>query len=79
MTRPSVGALTEVMAGLRDRGLVDGSGRFTETGRATKARIESLTDALAEPPYAGLEPDEVDELIALLEPISERLRVTGSQ
>ena len=71
--------LTEVMAGLRYRGLVDGSGRFTEAGRATKARIESLTDALAEPPYAGLEPDEVDELIALLEPISERLRVTGSQ
>ena len=40
--------LAEVMDGLRDRGLLDASGRFTDAGRATKDRIESLTDALAE-------------------------------
>jgi len=70
--------LAEVMDGLRDRGLVDASGRFTDAGRATKDRIESLTDALAEAPYDGLEPFELDELIALLEPISRRLEATGS-
>jgi hypothetical protein len=71
--------LAEVMAGLRDRGLVDAEGHFTDAGRATKDRVEALTDALAEPPYAGLEPDELDELVATLEPISSRLAETGSR
>ncbi len=71
--------LAEVMDGLRDRGLLDASGRLTEAGRATKGRIESLTDDLAEAPYEGLEPCELDQLIALLGPIAERLQATGSQ
>src|SRR3954463_16034288 len=61
--------LAEVMAGLRDRGLLDASGRFTDAGRATKDRIESLTDALAEAPYDVLETGDLDELTSLLEPI----------
>ncbi len=71
--------LVEVMDGLRDRGLLDASGRLTDAGCATKRRIESLTDAIAEAPYDGLEPHELDELIALLEPISARLEATGSR
>jgi hypothetical protein len=71
--------LAEVMAGLRDRGLLDDSGRFTDAGRATKGRIESQTDVLAEAPYDGLDPTELDELITSLEPISTRLRATGSE
>jgi hypothetical protein len=70
--------LAEVMAGLRERGLIDASGHFTEAGRATKDRIESLTDALAEAPYAALTPAELDELIALLEPLLRRLEAVGS-
>jgi len=70
--------LAQVMTGLRDRGLVDPSGRFTDAGRAAKARIESLTDALAEAPYGGLEPHELDQLVALLEPIASRLQAVGS-
>jgi hypothetical protein len=70
--------LAEVMDGLRDRGLVDAMGRFTVAGRATKGRIESQTDALAEAPYRGLQPAELEELVALLEPISSRLEATGS-
>jgi hypothetical protein len=70
--------LAEVMDGLRARGLLDASGRFTEAGRATKDRIESLTDRLAEAPYDGLEPSELDELITELEPLSSRLRARGS-
>jgi hypothetical protein len=71
--------LAEVMDGLRERGLLDASGRLTDAGCATKNRIESLTDALAEAPYDGLEPLELDELMALLEPISARLEATGSR
>jgi hypothetical protein len=67
------------MAGLRDRGLVDADGRFTPAGRATKDRIEALTDTLAQAPYDGLSPAELDELATLLEPIAARLRATGSR
>ena len=71
--------LAALMDGLRDRGLVDASGHFTERGRATKDRVESLTDVLAEAPYDGLSPAELSELIATLEPITARLQETGSQ
>jgi hypothetical protein len=71
--------LAEVMDGLRDRGLLDDSGRFTDEGRATKERIESLTDALAEAPYDGLEPHEVDGLITSLEPVFGKLEASGSR
>jgi hypothetical protein len=37
-----------------------------------------LTDALAEAPYDGLDPDELDELTTSLEPLSRRLEETGS-
>ena len=71
--------LAEVMDGLRERGLVDADGRFTEVGRETKQRIEALTDELAGQPYEALSPAELDELIAELEPITARLVATGSQ
>ncbi|KQW53050.1 salK [Nocardioides sp. Root1257] len=71
--------LAALMAGVRDRGLVDADGYLTDAGRATKARIEALTDVLAEAPYDGLTPDELDELVAALEPIASRLNETGSQ
>jgi hypothetical protein len=70
--------LAQVMDGMRARGLLDASGHFTDTGRATKGRIESLTDELAEAPYEGLASVELDQLIASLEPISTRLVATGS-
>ncbi|MDO9457082.1 MarR family transcriptional regulator [Nocardioides sp.] len=70
--------LAEVMGGLRTRGLVDATGHFTDEGRATKARIEALTDTLAEAPYDALEPHERGELAAVLEPIASRLVATGS-
>ncbi len=71
--------LGEVMDGLRQRGLLDASGHFTDAGRATKDRIEALTDALAEAPYEGLQADELNELVASLQPICARLEATGSQ
>lgn len=71
--------LAEVMDGLRERGLVDADGRFTDAGRETKRRIETLTDELAAAPYAALSPAELDELTAELEPITARLVAAGSQ
>jgi hypothetical protein len=71
--------LAAVMDGLRERGLVDTDGRFTDVGRETKQRIEALTDELAAPPYDALSPAELDELVAELEPLTARLVAAGSQ
>jgi hypothetical protein len=49
------------------------------TGRETKQGIESLTDDLAAPAYDSLEPSELDQLIADLEPISAALDAAGSR
>ena len=67
------------MAGLRERGLVDAESHFTEAGRETKQRIEAVTDALAAAPYDALSPAELDELIAVLTPITEVLVAAGSK
>jgi hypothetical protein len=71
--------LAAVMGGLRERGLVDAGGRFTDAGRETKQRIEALTDELAAPPYEALSPAELDELVAALEPVTAKLAAAGSQ
>ena len=71
--------LAEVMAGLRERGLVDADGWFTDAGRATKQRIEDLTDELAAPPYDALPAEELAELVTELEPLTARLVAAGSQ
>ncbi|MFF0268223.1 MarR family winged helix-turn-helix transcriptional regulator [Kribbella sp. NPDC004536] len=60
--------LSAVVDGLRDRGLVDADGGFTDAGRELKERIEALTDELAAPAYDVLTAAELDELIAGLEP-----------
>jgi hypothetical protein len=71
--------LAAVMDGLRERGLVDTDGWFTDAGRETTQRIESLTDELAAAPYDALSPAELDELVAKLEPITAILVAAGSQ
>jgi hypothetical protein len=71
--------LAEVMDGLRERGLVDADGWFTDAGRETKHRIEALTDELAAPPYEALSRTELDELVAELEPITATLVAAGSR
>ena len=71
--------LAAVMNGLRERGLVDSDGHFTEAGRELKQHIETLTDELAAAPYEALSAAELDELIAALEPITARLVATGSR
>ena len=65
--------LAAVVDGMRERGLIGGDGWLTADGRATKARIEALTDDLAAPAYDALEPSELAQLIADLEPIAAAL------
>ncbi|WP_373319788.1 helix-turn-helix domain-containing protein [Rugosimonospora africana] len=60
-----------VVDGLRGRGLADAAGGFTDAGRQTRRRMEALTDDLAGPAYDVLSADELDELIAGLEPTAD--------
>lgn len=66
--------LAAVVDGLRGRGLVDAAGGFTDAGRQTRQRIEALTDELAAPAYDVLGADELDELVAGLEPIAAAVK-----
>ena len=61
------------------RGLIDASGWLSDAGQKTKERIESLTDDLAATAYSSLDPSELDQLIADLEPISAALDAAGSR
>jgi hypothetical protein len=65
--------LSDLLNTMKARGLVTDEGTFTAAGRQTKDRVEALTDDLALAPYEVLEPGELDELIAALEPIAQRL------
>lgn len=75
LPKPKIAA---VLDGLRERGLVDAAGGFTDTGREIRERIESLTDDLAAPAYDVLSADELDELIAGFEPIAAAVRAAES-
>ena len=74
-----VDRLAAVLDGMHARGLIDASGWLSDAGRQTKERIESLTDDLAAAAYSSLEPSELDQLIADLEPISAALDAAGSR
>ena len=69
--------LAAVVDGLRGLGLVNAAGGFTDAGRDVRERIEALTDQLAAPAYEVLGADELDELIAGLEPIAAAVQATG--
>ncbi len=65
--------LAAVIDGMRDRGLIGDDGWLTTDGRAVNQRVEALTDDLAAKPYESLEPAELDELMAALDPLATRL------
>ena len=65
--------LAAVIDGMRDRGLIGEDGWLSDQGRAVKRRVEAFTDDLAAKPYESLEPAELDELMAALEPLATLL------
>jgi len=56
-------AATAVLTG---RGLLHADGRVTDTGRTLHGEVEELTDELAEPAYAGLSDQALEELHGVL-------------
>lgn len=66
--------LNAVIDGMRARGLVGTDGWLTAEGRAAKARVEAMTDRLAEAPYHALTAAEFDRLVTDLTPISAAFR-----
>ena len=71
--------LAAVIGGMRDRGLIGDDGWLSEPGRAARQRVEALTDDLAARPYQSLEPDELDELMAILELLATLLLAAQDQ
>jgi hypothetical protein len=65
--------LAAVIDGMRKRNLIGDDGWLSERGRAVKQRVEAVTDDLAAKPYESLEPGEIEELMADLEPLAALL------
>ena len=65
--------IAAVIDGMRDRGLIGPDGWLSEQGRLVKQRVEMRTDDLAAAPYESLASDELDELVAALEPLAALL------
>jgi hypothetical protein len=65
--------LAAIVGGMRARGLIGDDGWLSDDGRVVRQRVEALTDDLAAKPYEILEPAELDELMALLEPLATLL------
>jgi hypothetical protein len=65
------------VARLAARGVLDGDGRLTEAGAATRAHVERRTDELAIAPYETLGDAGVAELLAHLAPAAERVAASG--
>ena len=59
--------------GRKDDLVIGDDGWLSEAGRAVQQRVESRTDDLAAKPYESLEADELDELMAALEPLATLL------
>jgi hypothetical protein len=62
--------LAAVIDVMRDRGLIGDDDWLTQHGRAVRQRVEALTDDLAAKPYESLASNELDELMAALEPLA---------
>jgi hypothetical protein len=65
--------IAAVIEGMRKRGLIGDDGWLSQQGHAVKQRVEALTDDLAATPYESLEPEELDELTGILEPLAALL------
>jgi catechol 2,3-dioxygenase-like lactoylglutathione lyase family enzyme len=71
--------LTDLVDTMKARGLVTDEKTFTPAGRQVKNRVETLTDELASAPYEVLETAELDQLIAALEPLAQKLVAAQDQ
>lgn len=68
---------TSVLDGFATRGLLDGSGVLTRTGRTLKRTVEKQTDDLAATALDALTDDEVAELLTVLRPLASAVVAVG--
>jgi hypothetical protein len=59
-------AWEQATSGLAGAGLLHADGRVTDAGRTLHGRVEELTDELAEPAYAALSDQALEELLGVL-------------
>lgn len=62
---------------LRERGWIDGDGRFTDKGVAAREQIEAATDERAMAPWKALGQDACDQLRAQVRPWSRTIAASG--
>jgi hypothetical protein len=62
-----------VKDGLRERGILDGTGAFTPAGAELREEVERRTDAAAAAPYEHLGEDATGRLVELVRPWSRAL------
>jgi hypothetical protein len=62
---------------LRERGWIDGDGRFTDKGAAAREQIEAATDERAMAPWKALGEDAADLLRAQVRPWSRTIASSG--
>jgi hypothetical protein len=70
-------AWDEATAALTVAGLVHADGRVTDAGRTLHGRVEELTDELAEPAYAGLSDQALDDLLGALAACAADVAASG--
>ncbi|MDX6297719.1 MAG: hypothetical protein QOI51_1576 [Nocardioidaceae bacterium] len=71
--------LADLIDGMKAQGLIRDEKTFTPVGRQVKNRVETLTDSLAVVPYEVLKTAELEELIAALEPLAQKLIAAQDQ
>jgi hypothetical protein len=64
-------------AGLAARGLLHADGRVTDAGRTLHGEVEELTDELAEPAYAALSDQALDDLHGVLAACAAEVAASG--
>ena len=65
------------VAGLQERGWLDGDAQLTEQGRGVRQRVEDRTDELALPPWQLLGEERCSQLRALVRPLSKAIVAAG--
>ncbi|MFT3855652.1 MAG: hypothetical protein QM733_23420 [Ilumatobacteraceae bacterium] len=65
------------LASLATRGVVDGTGAFTDAGRAQRQQIEDATDRAALVAYEALTDDEAAELISIGRTLTKQVLAAG--
>jgi hypothetical protein len=68
----------DAVAGLTDRGLLDGDGALTAAGQEVRAHVERETDRMAAPPWQHLGDERTEELVAIGRDLTRAVAAAGA-